>query len=89
MVGFGTGKVTRDYFVGDAAVELVELVDFFAFFFLDFLVVPDFAGAGADADAWGADGEAVVVPCANATDDNAVTTSAASNCFMKNEFLGW
>ena len=84
MVGFGTGKVTRDYFVGDAAVELVELVDFFAFFFLDFLVVPDFAGAGADADAWGADGEAgVVVPCANATDDNAVTTSAASKCFMK------
>ena len=87
MVGFGTGKVLPDYFVGDAAVELdelVELVGFFAFFFLAFLVVPDFAGAGAVADAWGADGEAgVVVPCANATDDNAVTTSAASKCFMK------
>jgi hypothetical protein len=65
----------------------VELAGFFAFYFLAFLVVPDFAGAGADADAWGAGGEAGVVPCANATAQNAVATSAASNCFMKIESL--
>ena len=51
MVGFGTGKYGLFYFVGDAAVELVEPVVFFAFFFLAFLVVPDVAGADADADA--------------------------------------
>jgi len=51
MVGFGTGKLLLIYFVGDAAVELEELVVFFAFFFLAFLVVPDFAGADDDADA--------------------------------------
>lgn len=47
-----------DYFVGAAAGALEELAGFFAFFFLAFLVDPDFAGAEADADAWGADGEA-------------------------------
>lgn len=83
MVGFGTGQSYVVYFVGAAAEELVaELAGFFAFFFLAFLVVPDFAGAGVDADAWCAGGEAVVVPCANATAENAVTTSAASKCFM-------
>ena len=66
---------------------LIELAGFFAFFFLAFLVVPDFAGAGLDADACGAGGEAGVVPCANATAENAVTTSAASKCFMKFESL--
>jgi len=71
------------YFVGAAAGALEELAGFFAFFFLAFFVVPDFAGAEADADAWGADGEAGVVPCANATAQNVVATSAASNCFMK------
>ncbi|MFO1311352.1 MAG: hypothetical protein U1F41_04735 [Burkholderiales bacterium] len=75
------------YFVGAAAGALEELAGFFAFFFLAFLVVPDLAGADADADAWGADGEAVVEPCANATTENAVATSAASNCFMKGDFL--
>ena len=46
------------YFVGAAAGVLEELAGFFAFFFLAFLVDPDFAGAEVDADAWGADGEA-------------------------------
>jgi hypothetical protein len=53
---------------------------------LAFLVVPDFAGAEVD-DAWGADGEAGVVPCANATVQNAVATSAARKCFFKMKSL--
>jgi hypothetical protein len=87
MVGFGTGQSYVAYFVGAAPDGLVELAGFFAFFFLAFLVVPVFAGAGVDADAWGAGGEAGVVPCANATAEKAVTTSAASNCFRKFESL--
>ena len=88
MVGFGTGQSYVVYFVGAAADELVvELEGFFAFFFLAFLVVPVFAGAGVDADAWGAGDDAGVVPCANATAENAVATSAASKCFMKFESL--
>jgi hypothetical protein len=71
------------YFAGDTADELEWLECFFAFFFLAFLVVPDFAGAEVDDDAWGADGEAGVVPCANATEQNAVATSAARKCFFK------
>ena len=65
----------------------IELAGFFAFFFLAFLVVPDFAGAEFDADAWGVDGEAGVVPCAYATVQSAVTNIAASKCFMKSESL--
>jgi hypothetical protein len=83
MVGFGTGMVEVVYLVGDVPGVFVELAGFFAFFFLAFLVVPDFAGAEVDDDAWGVDGEAGVVPCAYATAQSAVTTSAASKCFMK------
>lgn len=81
MVGFGTGKAFIAYFAGDTADEPCEPECFFAFFFLAFLVVPDFAGA--EADACGADGEAVEEPCANATAQNAVATSAARKCFFK------
>jgi hypothetical protein len=82
MVGFGQERLIA-YFAGDTADEPCEPECFFAFFFLAFLVIPDFAGAEADADAWGAGGEAVEMPCADATAKNAVATSAARKCFFK------
>jgi hypothetical protein len=82
MVGFGTGKAVVAHFAGDTADEPCEPECFFAFFLWAFLCVPDFAGAEVAADAWGADGEAGEVPCANATAQNAVATSAASKCFF-------
>ena len=83
MVGFGTGVSCVVYFVGDAPDGFAELAGCFAFFFLAFLVVPDFAGAEFDADARSADGEAGVVPCAIATAGKAVATGAASNCLIE------
>jgi hypothetical protein len=77
------------YFVGDAPDGIAEPAGCFAFFFLAFLVVPDFAGAEFAADARGADGEAGVVPCAIATAGRSVATSAASKCLIEKFKPSW
>jgi len=78
------------YFVGEAVDAFPAPVVFFAFFFLVFFVEPDLAVVddGVEAVAAGADaaGVAGVVPCAKATAQNAVATSAATKRFM-NRFL--
>lgn len=71
--------------MGDAADAAAPVV-LFAFFFLAFFA-PDLAGAGAVADAEGADDPAIAEPCASAATENAAATGAATRYFFKKRFL--
>lgn len=82
----------RYYFAGvdveaGALEVLAALLDFLAFFFVDFFLLV--AGAAGVAVAAGADDVAGgVVPCANATAPKAAITSAATKCFIASSFVG-